>query len=73
MISRKLAPFLFGLILSGLMSCIVSGLATYRSLPDTSSFPAAWVRAWVPSWGLAFPVVLFVAPVTRWLVERMTR
>jgi hypothetical protein len=31
MLPKKLAPALFGLILSGLMSLLVSGISTYRA------------------------------------------
>jgi hypothetical protein len=32
MLSKQIAPPLFGLILSGLMSLLVSGISTYRAV-----------------------------------------
>jgi hypothetical protein len=72
MIPARFAPILFGLILSGLMSCIVSGIATLRALGPVAAFPGAWMTSWAFSWAVAFPTVLVVAPLTRRLVARLT-
>lgn len=71
MIPARLAPIAFGLILSGLMSFIVSGIATLRALGLPSDFMAQWLGAWAASWMVAFPAVLVVAPLTRRLVGRL--
>lgn len=73
MIPARFAPVLFGLIVSGLMSCIVSGIATLRALGVTPAFVEAWMASWVFSWLVAFPTILMVAPLARRLVARMTR
>ncbi|NUB44300.1 DUF2798 domain-containing protein [Fertoebacter nigrum] len=73
MIPARFAPVLFGLILSGLMSCVVSGIATARALGLGEGFVADWFFAWLPSWAVAFPTVLLVAPFTRRIVARLTR
>lgn len=38
MIPARYGPALFSLILSGTMSLLVSGIATYRSLPPQQGF-----------------------------------
>jgi hypothetical protein len=73
MMSARYAPYLFGLILSGLMSCVVSGIATVKALGLGSGVFAAWMEAWAFSWAVAFPTVLFVAPFARRVVARITR
>ena len=73
MIPRRYSQILFGFILSGLMSCMVSGIATARTLGVDAAFLSHWMGAWLPSWALAFPAVLVVAPVTRRIVEKLTR
>jgi hypothetical protein len=73
MIPARFAPVLFGLILSGLMSFIVSGVATFRALGLPPGFMLAWVGAWLPSWAVAFPVVLVVAPITRRIVAMLVK
>lgn len=69
MIPRKYGPFLFALILSGLMSLLVSGISTLRAMGTTPQFAAAWISAWLTAWLFACPVVLLVAPLTRRVVE----
>jgi hypothetical protein len=69
----RYAPFLFGLILSGLMSLLVSFIAVLRHAGFEPGFPAHWLAAWLTSWAIAFPTVLVVAPLTRRLVGRVVR
>ena len=69
----RYAPFLFGFVLSGLMSLVVSGVATARNAGLSEAFPGLWAGAWLMSWAIAFPVVLVVAPVTRRLVGLVIR
>lgn len=71
--SPRFAPVLFGLILSALMSFIVSGIATFRNVSLVDEFPRLWIHAWLPSWFIAFPTVLVVAPLARRLVGLAVR
>jgi hypothetical protein len=72
MFPARFAPILFGFLLSGMMSCIVSGLSTFRALGLGPDFAMLWMGNWAVSWATAFPVVLIVAPITRRLVARLT-
>jgi Protein of unknown function (DUF2798) len=72
MFPRKFAPMLFGFILSGLMSLLVSGISTFRATGPIPHFVSLWASAWLMAWLFAFPIVLFVAPVARKAVERLT-
>lgn len=72
--SRRFATPLFALLLSCVMSCLVSGVATFRSIGLPPDFLARWlVEAWLPSWAVAFPAAWFFAPVVRRLVESVVR
>ncbi len=71
MIPARYAPALFGLILSGLMSFVVSGIATWRNAGLAPGFLELWTGAWLPAWAVAFPIVLVVAPAARQLVQRL--
>ena len=72
MLPARLAPILFGFLLSGLMSLILSGFATWRAVGVAPGFPGLWGSSWIGSWLIAFPTVLVVAPLARRLVARMT-
>lgn len=69
--SPRYAPYLFGFILSGLMSLLVSGIAVLRQAGFAADLPGHWLMAWLPAWAIAFPTVLVVAPLTRRLVARL--
>ena len=73
MIPARFAPVLFGFILSGLMSFIVSGISTVRAAGWIDGVFGLWISAWLPSWAVAFPVVLVVAPITRRIVGQLVR
>lgn len=70
-IPANFAPIVFGFFLSGLMSLIVSGIATWRALGLDLDFPMRWATAWGASWAVAFPTVLMVAPLVRKLVASL--
>ncbi len=69
----RFAPFLFGFVLSALMSFIVSGIATVRNAGFVDGFLNLWINAWLPSWIIAFPTVLIVAPMARRLVGMIVK
>ncbi|MCO5355351.1 DUF2798 domain-containing protein [Acidovorax kalamii] len=72
MIPARYGPALFSLILSGTMSLLVSGIATYRTLPPHQGFVGPWMSAWLTAWLLAFPAVMLAAPLARRAVARLT-
>lgn len=65
MIPKKYGGLLFSLILSGLMSFLVSGIASYRAAGPVPHFASLWIGAWLTAWVFAFPAVLLVTPVAR--------
>lgn len=73
MIPAKYAPLLFALILSGLMSLLVSGIATLRTAGLGPGFMQLWLSAWLAAWLFAFPTVTVVAPLTQRLVRLLVR
>ena len=72
MIPARYAHIAFGFILSGLMSFLVSGISTVLAIGFVPGLMAEWITGWLPSWAVAFPVVLFVAPLARRLVAALT-
>lgn len=73
MIPKKYEAILFGFLLSGLMSFMVSGISTLRAAGLISGFANLWFSAWLAAWLFAFPVVLFAAPLTRRLVHYLVK
>lgn len=73
MLPARYAPALFGLILSGLMSLLVSAISTLRAVAPGADWLPLWMGAWLTAWLIAFPVVLVVAPLTRRIVQRLVQ
>lgn len=71
MTQHRLAPIAFGFLLSGMMSLIVSGIATARAIGLDDGFVPIWLGGWLSSWVVAFTVVLVVAPLARRAVNRL--
>lgn len=63
----------FGFLLTGLMSLVVSGISTLRTAGAQEGFVALWLSAWLPSWAVAFPVILVVSPLARRIVAGIFR
>lgn len=73
MLPARYAPGLFGFVLSGLMSLLVSAISTLRVADPGAELLHLWIGAWLTAWLIAFPVVLVVAPLTRRIVQRLVR
>ena len=71
MLPARYAPVVFGIILSGLMSLLVSAISTLHAIGAGTDFLHVWISAWLTAWVVAFPVVLLVAPATRRLVKQL--
>jgi len=71
-IPARLAPLVFGALLSAIMVAVVSGfvLATTRGVP--AGFAADWLRSCLTTWPVAFPTVTLVAPWVRRIVAGVT-
>lgn len=72
MIPARFSHLLFGLILSGLMTIVVSLISVLKALGLAEGFLMLWLTAWLTSWAVAFPLVLVLAPLTRRIVGRIT-
>ncbi len=70
-IPARYAQLLTGFLVSVFMSCIVSGVATFKNTGFSPVFFAKWMAAWGLSWIVAFPVLLLVLPLVRRLVGRL--
>jgi hypothetical protein len=70
-VPKRLESVVFGLLLSGMMSFIVSGLSTAIAAGVGPHLPVMWLAAWLPSWAIAFPAVLVVAPLVRRILKHV--
>jgi hypothetical protein len=70
-IPRRFQAIVFGFLLSGLMTLIVSAVTTARNVGIDDDFVRRWLSAFSTAWPVTFPTATLVAPFVRRLVERM--
>ena len=70
MIPARLAPIVVALIVSGGMSFLVSGLATWRAIGMPSDFLGTWITSWLFAWAIAFPALMVLRPIVSKIVMR---
>ena len=58
-------PYVHGLLLTGFMTFVVSGMATWNAIGFAPVFLTKWMGSWVFTWAVAFPTILFVGPLVR--------
>lgn len=74
-VPKRFAPFLFPLILSGFMTFLITGISITRVLGidtlvnDPGNFLQTWMKAYVSSWLVAYPILLLVIPMVRRVVD----
>ncbi|WP_371809821.1 DUF2798 domain-containing protein [Ruegeria sp. HKCCD6428] len=73
MIPARFANAIFGLIMSGLMSCIVTGIATVKAVGFHPETLGDWMASWAFCWPIAFTVILVLGPSVKRLVEGWVR
>ena len=72
MIPKRFSPIVFAVLLTGLMTFVISGVATVINVGLPPDFISRWARAWLPNWAIACPVLLLVRPLVTRLTERLT-
>ncbi len=73
MLPARFAPIAIALILSGIMSFLVSGIATVRAIGTPPEFVGSWISAWLFAWAVAFPTLMVFRPLVTRLVQRITQ
>jgi len=71
-VPRRYSPIVFAVLLTGLMTFVISGVATVINIGLPADFLARWASAWLPNWAIACPVLLLVRPIVQRLTERLT-
>ena len=73
MTHARLSHIMFCLIMSGLMSCIVTGIATVKAIGFGPGTFGDWMAAWAFCWPIAFSVIVILGPSVKRLVDRLVR
>lgn len=70
-IPQRYGHFVFGVIQSGLTSCIAAGIASFPFIYDGHFF-MQWISSWLVSWFIMLPIVIFAAPFIRKAAMKLT-
>lgn len=62
--------FVMPFILTLLMTACVSLIATIR-VAGFGGVAEHWLDSWLWSWVIAYPVILVIFPIVRWMVSRV--
>ncbi len=62
-IPKWFAPYVVALLVSGGMSLLVSGFATWRALGIVEGFAGIWMTTWFWAWLIAFPALVLLRPI----------
>jgi len=73
MIPARYSKVLFGIIMSGMMSFLISGVSTFRGLGLNAEAVAAWLSGWPIAWAVSCPIVAVVAPLSQRIVTALTK
>lgn len=70
-INKKYTTILFGFIMGGFTSSIISAVLTLVN-SGTSDFFIHWIREWMIALSLAVPIATFVPPIIKKGIARIT-
>lgn len=73
MLPARYFPVASAFFLSGVMSFLVSGLATFKALGAVPGFFGIWLSTWAFAWAVAFPTAVLAAPLARKLAALICR
>ncbi|HEY9118995.1 DUF2798 domain-containing protein [Marinobacter profundi] len=69
----RLRQLVFSCYMSGLMSLLMSGVITLANTGLDATFLDRWMPAFLVAWGVAFPLVIFIAPLAGKLTDKTVR
>ena len=73
MIPRRFAPYLYGIIQSGLTTGIATFIATQSQTGFGPEFVTHWITAWARSWAVMLPIVVLLSPIIQRTVAALVR
>lgn len=63
MFPKKFQPFVFAFFMALLMSCLMSFVITVFNIGLVDNLLTMWLQAWSFAFIVAYPAVVFVAPI----------
>lgn len=73
MIPARFEKRVFQFILTGIMTLFVSGAVTFLNLGVSGFTLSTWMKAWAPTWPVAFCVIIFAAPIAQTIAKSLIK
>ena len=73
MIPARYEMLLFQFLISGMMSCLVSGMVSFINLGTDGFEFMLWFEAWLIAWSIAFPTIVVMSPAIRLLTKSLIK
>ena len=70
-VPARFAPFVFALLLTCSMTFVISGVVTLINIGLPRDFLWQWLKAWIPTWAIAYPVMLVLRPLAQRMTEKL--
>ena len=71
-IPKKYSGVLFPLIMAFIMSALISLVMVIKNIGFEKQVFSVWIISWPIAFIVAFPIAVFVAPLSKKLVEKIT-
>jgi hypothetical protein len=62
-LSRSYAPFVYGVIQSGITTALSTAIATFGALGWSVAGIGPWLAAWALAWLMMLPLVIAISPL----------
>lgn len=69
---KKYYNVVFAVLMASMMSGIMSAFVTYRNVGMVPNFLSLWWNAWFWAFCIGVPIALFVVPLVRKFVDKIT-
>ena len=73
MFPKKYSQFLFILLMGFLMSLLMTSIITFINTGMDNNYPNRFLKAWTISLPIAIATSLFLGPVTKRFVDKITK
>ncbi len=69
---KKYYNVIFAFLMASMMSGLMSAFVTYRNVWFPDNFISLWLHAWWGAFLIGLPIALFVVPMVRKFVDKIT-
>ena len=69
-LAAKWHPYAMALVMTCIMTAVVCAVSTFR-VAGVAGLHDKWLTAWLISWAVAFPTLVIIMPLVRFIVSKV--